>query len=241
MMRNPNWILLILALVNVDCSSQRMFSQIAGDEEFVSIFDGRSLDGWKAFPPDSAAAWKVENGLIVGNGDLGIGYLVFENHEIADFELTFRYRFPGEGNSGVSIRAIKDTTGKRHFQSYHADLGHVGIGRKVLGAWDFHTPGRTEHACFRGDRLVIDSNDQPTLTNIEGTVTLADIEKFGWNRVRVSAVGNYFKFFINGKLASEFTEHLPEGKRLKQGMIQFQIHDPGMVVHFKDVQLRILE
>ena len=42
------------------------------------------------------------------------------------------------------------------------DLGHVGIGKNVLGAWDFHTPGRKEHACFRGDRLVIDENDRPT-------------------------------------------------------------------------------
>jgi hypothetical protein len=140
----------------------------------------------------------------------------------------------------VSIRSVEDPTGKRHFQSYHADLGHVGIGEQVLGSWDFYTPGRKEHRCFRGDRIVIDPNDKPTLTKIEGAVTVADIEKGGWSAVRVIAVGNRFSFFINGKLASEFTEHLPEGKCLKSGMIQFQLHDPGMIVHFKDVKLKTL-
>ena len=47
--------------------------------------------------------------------------------------------------------------------------------------------------------------------------------------------------FINGKLASEFTEHLPKEKRLDEGMIQFQLHDPGMIVHFKDIRLKILK
>ena len=55
------------------------------------------------------------------------------------------------------------------------------------------------------------------------------------------AKGNNFKLFINGKLSSEFTEHLPEAKRLKKGMIQFQLHDPGMIVHFKDLSLKILK
>jgi len=59
--------------------------------------------------------------------------------------------------------------------------------------------------------------------------------------VRVIAQGNHFEFFINGKIASEFTEHLPDAKRLKKGMIQFQLHDPGMIVHFKDIKLKIFE
>ena len=86
--------------------------------------------------------------MIVGNGDKGRGYLTYiPNKNVSDLEMKFSYRFPGKGNSGVNIRAIVDKTRKRDFQSYHADLGHVGIGKQVLGAWDFHTPGRKEHAC----------------------------------------------------------------------------------------------
>ena len=124
---------------------------------------------------------------------------------------------------------------------YHADLGHVGIGKQVLGARDFHTPGRKEHACSRGDRLVIDKDDKPNVTKIEGAVTTDDIKKGAWNEVHIIVKGNQFKFSINGKPAAEFTEHLPEEKRLKRGMIQLQLHDPGMIVMFKDLRLKVLD
>ena len=60
-----------------------------------------------------------------------------------------------------------------------------------------------------------------------------------WNTVHVIARGNNFRFYINDTLASEFTEHLPAEKRLHKGMIQLQLHDPGMVVHFRDIRLKL--
>jgi hypothetical protein len=220
-------------------SASAAAAEKASESGFVPMFDGKSLRGWSVMPAKAAKAWTVEGGMIVGDGDKGRSYLTFDRGDIADFEMKLSYRFPGKGNSGISIRARKDPTGKRGFQSYHADFGHLGIGRQVLGAWDFHTPGRREHACLRGDRLVIDKNDKPTLTKIEGAVTPADIHKGGWNHVHVIAQGNNFKFFINGKLAAEFTEHLDKKLRLDKGMIQLQLHDPGMVVHFKELRIKI--
>ena len=211
------------------------------EKGFVKMFDGKTLDGWEAMPAKTAPAWTVEDGMIVGNGAKARSYIVYRNKEVADLELKFAYRFPSKGNSGVNIRAIVDPTGKRGFQSYHVDIGHLGIGPQVLGAWDFHTPGRREHRCFRGERLVIDENDKPTLTKIKGAVTTDDINKNGWNKVHVVVEDNSFKFSINGKPASEFTEHLPQKKRLKRGMIQFQLHDPGMIVHFKDMFMKVLK
>ena len=147
------------------------------------MFDGRTLNGWSASSQAAHDAWRVENGMIVGEGDKGRSYLVYQkNKSIADFEMRFQYRFPGKGNSGVNIRAHVDKSGKRDFQAYHADLGHAGIGKQILGAWDFHTPGRREHACHRGNRLVIDKNDKPMVTKIKDAVTLKDIQKGGWNK-----------------------------------------------------------
>ncbi|MFT5524037.1 MAG: hypothetical protein ACI9HK_001987 [Pirellulaceae bacterium] len=208
---------------------------------FVSMFDGKTLAGWSVSTPRAAQAWYVKDGMIVGAGDKGRSYLVYDKKDVADFEMKFTYRFPSKGNSGVNIRARVDETGRRDFQSYHVDIGEVGIGKQVLGAWDFHTPGRREHACFRGDRLVIDENDKPAVTKIEGAVTVADIRKGGWNEVHIVAKENNFKFSINGKPASEFTEHLKPEKRLHKGMIQLQLHDPGMIVHFKDLKIKILK
>ena len=217
-------------------------AQAVEKDGFVSMFDGKTLKGWEATPSKTAAAWTVKDGMIVGNGDKGRGYLTYTpNKNVADLEMKFSYRFPGKGNSGVNIRSIRDKTGRRDFQSYHADLGHLGIGKNVMGAWDFHTPGRREHRCFRGDRLVIAEDDKPTITPIDGALTAADIRKGDWNAVHIIAKGNNFKLYINGKLSSEFTEHLPQAKRLKSGMIQLQLHDPGMIVHFKDLQIKVLK
>jgi hypothetical protein len=210
-------------------------------EGFVPMFDGKTLKGWEPMPAKVKKAWTVKDGMIVGDGDKGRGYLVYEKRELADIEVKFSYRFPGKGNSGMSIRARFDKTRKRTFQGYHADIGHVGIGKQVLGAWDFHTPGRREHACFRGDRLIIDKNDKPHVTKIEGAITTDEINKGGWNTAHVIAKGNNFKFFINGKPASEFTEHLKDEKRLHQGMINLQLHDRGMIVMFKDLRLKVLK
>jgi hypothetical protein len=233
---------LIVSLVCVTgCMAKEKALADTNKHGFVSIFDGKTLKGWEALPAHTAPAWTVKDGMIVGDGDKGQGYLSFENKAIADLEIKLSYRFPGKGNSGISIRAQEDRTGKRHFQCYHADVGHLGIGKQVLGAWDFHTPGRREHACFRGDRLVIDENDKPTVTKIEGAVTKQDIHRGGWNTAHLIAKGNTFKFFINGKLSSEFTEDLPPEKRLHRGMIQLQLHDPGMIVQFKDIRLKILK
>ena len=218
----------------------------AGKDGFVAIFDGETLDGWEVSAKQGEKAWTVGNGYIAGDGDKGgRGYLVYaEDKELANFELKLSYRFPELGkhaNSGISIRAVKDKTRKRDFQAYHADLGHVGIGKEVLGAWDFHTPGREEHRCFRGDSLVIAEDDKPTITPIADGLKLEDIVKNGWNSVHIIAKGNKFQLFINGELSSEFTENLPEERRLKRGMLQLQIHDPGMIVHFKDIQLKVLK
>lgn len=222
------------------CSLTSFAADPSNDDGFMTIFDGKSLDDWEATPATSKAAWSVQDGMIVGDGDKGKGYLTYRRlPHLRDFELRFSYRLPGKGNTGVSIRAIPDPTGKRDFQSYHADLGHVGVGDQVLGAWDFHTPGRKEHRCFRGDRLVIDENDNPTITPIKDGLKVEDIKDRDWNDVRVIANDNHFQFYINDKLASEFTEHLPANRRLHRGMLQLQIHDPGMIVQFKNVRLKV--
>lgn len=110
------------------------------EKGFLSIFDGKTLNGWEATPVGTDDAWEVVDGAIVGTGKKARGYLNYAgNKNIADLEMKFSYRFPGKGNSGVSIRAIPDPTRKRNFQSYHADLGQLGIGKQVLGAWDFHS------------------------------------------------------------------------------------------------------
>ena len=207
---------------------------------FVSIFDGKTLDGWRAVPEESTSDWTVRDGVIVGHGSADrLAYLVWKDQQLTGFELELRYRLPGKGNTGVEIRSRPDPSGKRPFQGYHADLGHVGIGPHILGAWDFHFVGRKEYPCPRGTRLIIDEEGKAQSNTIRGALTLEDLRPKQWNHVRIVARGNHFKFYINGKIASEFTDNMRQG-RLDRGAIGLQIHDKGMHVEFKDIRLKRL-
>ena len=91
-----------------------------------------------AVPDDCESDWSVVNGVIVGQGSADrLAYLVWKDGQLTDFELRLRYRLPGEGNTGVEIRSQIDESGKRPFEGYHADLGHVGIAREpaMLHHW----------------------------------------------------------------------------------------------------------
>ena len=245
-MNKPMKSLSVVALAIVVWASSLSGDEVAKEEAkpaFVPMFDGKTLNGWSVIPPKAKNAWTVKNGIIVGDGDKGRSYLQYDrNKQIADFEMRFSYRFPKRhGNSGVNCRSIKDPTGKRLFQSYHVDIGHVGIGDDVLGAWDFHTPGRVEHGCPRGKRLVIDKSDRAKYSELDGAVSVNEIEKGDWNKVHIIVTGNSYRFSINGKPSAEFTEQLPKEKRLHKGAIQLQLHDPGMIVEYKDLSLKVLK
>ena len=225
-----------LSILTAACGAQE--SKRASDG-FVPLFDGKTLAGWHAVPKDSASDWTVRDGVIVGRGGKGLSYLGWKDKGLTDFELKLSYRLPRKGNTGIDIRGRPVLTGRRRFESYHADLGHVGIGPHILGAWDFHFTKRKEHPCNRGTRLVIDADEKAHSSKISGAITKADIRPRQWNDVRIIARGRNFKFFINGKLASEFTDNAKQG-RLDKGVIRLQIHDKGMHVEFKDIRMKQL-
>jgi len=230
-------LLLIAGLIGVNADHH-------GGHGFKSIFDGKTLDGWEVLPKKASKAWTVKDGTIRGNGDDGEGYLMYKKKKYSDLEIKLSYRFKDKGNSGIDIRARMDPTKKRLFHSYHADLGDKDNdeGDKVLGAWDLHLSGmgRKEHGLKRGLSCVIDKHDKAHFFKITDGLKMKHIKKNDWNHVHIIAKDNMFKFYINGKLASEFVELLSKKKRLKNGYITLQLHDPGMVVQFKDVRVREL-
>ncbi len=76
-------------------------SQAEKDEGFVSLFDGKSFDGWKT-GPNTPKSWKIDNGLLVLLG--GSSHL-FTTKEYEDFVVRFEWRPEKKGyNSGFFIR-----------------------------------------------------------------------------------------------------------------------------------------
>ena len=110
---------------------------------------------------------------------------------------------PTGGNTGVDLRVRVGTPRKRPFGGYHADLGHVGIGPLILGAWGFHFATRKGIPCERGTRLVIGEDGTAHPDRLENYVRLVNIRTRDWNRCPIVARRNPLRFSINRILTSE--------------------------------------
>jgi hypothetical protein len=92
----------VLALAACVAGARADDKPAAPPDGFTSIFNGKTLTGWK--PTGKADVWAVENGLIVCKGGGG-GWLLSEK-DYGDFELRCEYRWEKKGgNSGVALRS----------------------------------------------------------------------------------------------------------------------------------------
>ena len=76
-------------------------------EEFESLFDGATLEGWVGVQGKAADNWVAKDGVLSCTGEKGAEWIataeVFD-----DFDLELEFNVPKNGNSGVFIRAPKD-------------------------------------------------------------------------------------------------------------------------------------
>ena len=143
-----------------------------------------------------------------------------------------------EGNTGVEVRShpVKGKASRLH--GYHADIGHIGIGDKVLGAWDFHENNRGDYLAKRGNKVTINESGKKEIEEIADAFEPSDANADDWNKVVVYAKGNRLWFTINGKIASEVIDN-EKAKRLDKGYIGFQLHGGDkMIVAFKDISVK---
>jgi hypothetical protein len=72
---------------------------------YVSLFDGRTLDGWDGNP----SFWRVEDGAIVGESTperpSGNSYIAYRRMDAKDFTLKFEIKVEGNGGSGLQYRS----------------------------------------------------------------------------------------------------------------------------------------
>src|SRR5690606_23905085 len=97
-------------LVNCTSNGSQENKEAASDEgaqpEYVDIFDGKTLSGWRG----DTALWRVDSGAMVGEITPGKeldrnSFIIWEGGKPADFELITEYKLTGKGNSGVNYRS----------------------------------------------------------------------------------------------------------------------------------------
>jgi hypothetical protein len=72
-----------------------------GEGGWIQLFNGKDLEGWK---PQGSAAWKVEDGCLVGTPADAKGGDLFTTNEWDNFELRFTYKAVWSANSGIWFR-----------------------------------------------------------------------------------------------------------------------------------------
>jgi type 1 glutamine amidotransferase len=206
---------------------------------FRSIFDGKSLNGWKA---PEMSYWSVQDGAITARSTqqhpvTENQFLVWQLGRLDDFELTLKYRISGTpaANSGVQIRSRVEADG--HAVGYQADIDLAG---RYAGAL-YEERGRGMLA-ERGQKTVIGSDGKMTHTPLGDPQALFNsIKKDDWNDYDIVARGNHIVLKINGRVTAEVFDN-DKSHRALSGVLALQLHaGPPTTVQFKDIRLKRLE
>jgi len=190
--------------------------------EPVSLFDGKTLDGWDFDPK----IWRVEDGMITGGSTTE---KIKENHFICtkksyqNFELKLKIKVSGDPktgmlNSGIQIRSVR-VPGGAHMSGYQVDCGAGWFGK-------IYDEARRNKVIWA-----------PTPEQQAALDKVVDVP--GWNEYRIRAEGTRIQTWINGVLCIDYTETDPN--IALDGLIGPQVHSGGVcLVQVKDVTIEEL-
>jgi len=205
----------------------------------VSIFDGKSLDGWEG----NKKFWRVKDGAITGqstaeNPCKNSSYLTYIKKEFANFELTVSFRFlTKQGNSGIQYRSSWQNKKQHQIKGYQADLEagktYSGILYEQNGRGIVAKRGQNINITAAGKSII----DKTPLADAEKAQQ--SIKHGEWNTYRIVAEGNTLTHQING-FTTIIVEDNDTNRKSAKGLIALQIHSgPAMTVQYKNI--RILE
>jgi len=214
-------------------------SAVAQEAGFKPIFDGRTLDGFKAA---EMSYWSVKDGAITGrsteqNPVKSNQFLVWQLGDVDDFELKLKYRISGTpaANSGIQIRSRIEQAG--HAVGYQADIDRAG---RYAGAL-YDERGRGMLAT-RGQKTVIGSDGNMAHSPLGDAGALMNIiKKDDWNDYHIIARGNRIVLKVNGRITAEVIDN-DKAQREMSGALALQLHaGPPMTIQFKDIRMKRLK
>lgn len=234
-------------------------SQVPTDStetDFISIFNGRSLEGWEG----DTIYWRAENGVLIGEITPATilqrnTFIVWQGGSPADFELKVDFRISEGGNSGINYRSVAVADVPFALRGYQADID----GKKNYTGQNYEERGRTTLA-YRGEAVTVYAQDNSAdpasfRANVknnawvkrEVTRSLGSgdslrnvIKSDDWNSCHIIARGNRLQHFINGVLMSDVTDADTVNRQMT-GLIGVQVHvGPPMTVEFRNFLLKQL-
>lgn len=207
---------------------------------FVSMFDGKTLNGWEGDP----RYWRVEDGNLVGEITpetviKSNTFIIWRGGSPKDFELKVDYRITSGGNSGINYRSVvvpDKITPSNNFamRGYQCDID----GRNVYTGQNYEEKGRLFLATRGQITHVVGVRKPIVFSSIGDSKELAAILTPDWNSIHLVIRGNILTHMINGRLMSVVYDDDPLN-RMAEGRIGVQVHvGPPMKVEYRGFRLK---
>jgi len=182
----------------------------------VSLFDSKTLKGWKTVDPKKMKQWSVVNGIITCGGyehKMRANTYLCTEKEYGDFEFRCLFRLSGDHNTGLINSGIQYRSFVKHGKiiGYQADIGRGYWG----DIYDEHRRGK----------LV--KGDTKTLKHL--------LKEDGWNSYIIRCTGKRHELYINGVKTADYIEkaNVPH-----KGVIAVQLHSGGKAkMEFRDLTI----
>jgi hypothetical protein len=189
----------------------------ADKDGWIPLFDGKSLDGWKA--NDKPGTFSVKDGELIVHGERS--HLFYDGavngHDFKNFELKAEILTKPGANSGVYIHT--------QFQ----DTGWPAKGYEIQVNNTHKDPKKTAGVYAVQDNYTAPAKDDE------------------WFTMEIKVEGKHIVTKVNGKVISDFTQPedwtppkgMP-GRVIDHGTVAIQGHDPGSEVHYKSILIKPL-
>lgn len=186
-----------------------------GANEWITLFDGETLNGWKA--NESPETWSIVDSAIVANGPASHLFYVGPNGDaqFTDFELVVEVRTSPKTNSGI------------FFRQPWQDSGWLNKGMEA----QIQNSGETK--CYTGGLWLHANRTEPS--------PVVDGE---WFEVRITAIEGKVTVAINGEVTLEYDDANQERKFLtgrREGFIALQGHGERHRPEFRNIRIRLIE
>lgn len=189
----------------------------AADEAgFVSIFDGKTFEGWKP-AQEHSSTWKIEDGAFVTRGERCHLFYVGDPKPFKNFELKVDVMTEPVSNGGIYFHTrYQETDWPKYGFECQVNVSH-GDWKKTGSLYDVvnvaGSPAKdnewwTQHIIVQGRKVTVKINDQILFEYTQPIGALPD---------------------------KDFTRVLDEGT------FALQAHDPKSVVRYKNIRVKRLE
>ena len=197
----------------------------AGTEsaEWVSLFDGRTLSGWKT--GGSSGTFSVTDGMIVADGPRNHLFYTgpVEGHDFTNFELKVEVKTMPGADSGIY---------------FHTEYRQEGLPLK-----GYEVQINNAHP---GSEVYQELRKTGSLYGVRN-VFVSCVKDEVWFTVNIIVEGRRIRVSIDGRLLVDYIEpddpsptESDAGKRLSRGTFALQGFGEGGVVYFRDIRVKPL-